>query len=162
TNVPVRASSRARCNRRSATRPSSSTGVRPKSVAHRTTITMLKTTEITSATGRSTAEAIPRPSTRKTYAASLLSSSEFRNLAAAEQVRHLPRARSAAGADRRGVVYLHQPKTARHDDGQDDQKLDDRLLIATLRSRQRVNPGDRQRDQARRDHGDQDGDRERA
>ena len=66
TNVPVRASLRARLKRRSAIAPSNSTGAMPKSVNQSTRTVALNPTEITAATGKLTADASPIAVARKT------------------------------------------------------------------------------------------------
>ena len=97
--------------------------------------------DITIATGRSTAAAMPMPVTRKTYTASLLSSSVLRNRTAAAMP---PKLNASA------TLYFTSTTMPATTDRQHDQQLHDRLLISALRAREGIHPRDRQRDSARR------------
>jgi len=82
-------------------------------------------------------------------------------LAVVERVAETHRGRDAAQPEREGDAVFHQHDDARDDDGHDHQQLHDGLLIAAPRARERVDPRDGKRERERRDHRQDDGHGER-
>ena len=141
TNVPVRASLRARASRRSASAPSSATGVRPKSVEPERDDHDVE---------QERDHERHRQVDRRRDAEADHEKDVDGVLAVVERVAKAHGRGDAAEAEREREAVLHEHDDARHDHGQDDQQLDDRLLIAAARTRERVDPRDRKRRAARR------------